>query len=72
MSNRGVAYPSVNHSQCLFEALVFCVREFIVGLHVERCYIMHHLDHSSETRKEIILYFTYSQKKLALFLYLDI
>lgn len=67
LSSRGVAYPSVNHSQCLFEALVFCCCEFVVGLHVERRYIKHHLDHSSETRK-IIIYFTYQHDISALLL----
>lgn len=42
------AHPGLNHPQSLFQSLISCHLEVIVGLHVERCDIVHHLQHSSK------------------------
>lgn len=58
-----MAHPRMDHPQCLFEALITCFLVVVVGLHVELCDIIHHLQHNNKLEnKEMTVAFSFSLK----------
>lgn len=46
------AHPFLDQPQCVFEAFISCHLVVLVGLHVEVCDVVHHLQHRNKPRKD--------------------